>query len=388
MGILSNTVSICHFRIAGEIPATDLFQWTSERLGRNGFQPIDQGTAELSTGWVHVDDHKECSFTSPNAFWRDHYLVFTLRRDQRRLPAALLKAYLQVAEHEYLSANPGLSRVPKQKREELREAVRGALLAKTLPVPSTWDAVWDTRTGIVTFSSLSPAIVELFEAHFKKTFDGLRLTAIHPFARAEVVLTDTFRPALLSANQATSDAAIDLIRSNQWLGWDFLLWLLHRTMNDSSEYSVNQPGPASEGEPFVAYMNDRFVLLSVGENGTQKITVAGPQDHFREVRTALRNGKRITEATLHLEKDEHLWKMTLKGEMFHFASLKAPAVKLEKDNTVDEMSEKEAVFYERMFVLEEGLQLFDSLYATFLQIRLGSQWGAEEKKIAGWLESE
>ena len=385
MGILSNTVSICHFQVAGEFPASDLFSWASERLARNGFQSIDQGAAELSTGWVHLDDHRDSSFAVPAAFWRDHYLAFTLRRDQRRLPAALLKAYQQVAEHEYLAANPGLSRVPKQKREELKEAVRGALLAKTLPVPSAWDAVWDTRSGLVSFTSLSPAIVEQFEAQFKKTFDGLRLVAVHPFARAGQVVAEGLKPALAQANQAGSEAVIDLVRSNQWLGWDFFLWLMFRTMHDTSEYRVSRPGPAKANEPVVAYLNDRLVLLCAGENGVQKITVAGPQDHFSEVRTALSSGKRITEATLYLEKDEHTWKVTLKGELFHFASLKAPAVKIEKDNGVDEVSEREAVFFERMFVLEQGLQLFDSLYATFLTLRLGPGWGDEEQKIGAWL---
>ena len=388
MGILSNTVSICQFRVAGEIPSGDLFPWVSERLARQGFQSIERSAAELSVGWVHLDDHRESDFAAPAAFWRDHYLAFTLRRDQRKLPAVLLKAYLQVAEHEHLAANPGLSRVPKQKREELREAVRGALLSRTLPVPSAWDAVWDTRSGLVTFTALSPAIIDLFESQFKKTFEGLRLVAVHPYSRAAGVVGEALRPALEKANQATSEAALDLIRSNRWLGRDFLLWLLHRTMEESSEYRVCRPGPAGENDPFVAYLNDRLVLQNAGENGVQKITVAGPQDHFSEVCTALRNGKVITEATLYLEREEHIWRLTLKGEMFQFASLKGPAVQIEKDNTVDAASEREAVFFERMHILEEGLQLFDSLYATFLADRLSPGWVQEEARLAAWLESE
>ena len=290
-----------------------------------------------------------------------------------------------MAEHEYLAANPGLSRVPKQKREELKDAVRVSLLARTLPVPSAWDAVWDTSNGLVTFTSLSPTIVEQFEAQFKKTFEGLRLVAVHPFARAEQVVDEGLKPALRQANQAGSEAAIDLIRSNQWLGWDLFLWLMFRTMHDTSEYRVSRPGPAQENEPFVAYVNDRLVLLCAGENGVQKITVAGPQDHFSEVRTALSAGKRITEATLYLEKEEHTWRVTLKGELFHFASLKAPAVKIEKDDGVDEVSEREAVFFERMYLLEQGMQLFDSLYAAFLSLRLGAGWVEEERRIGEWL---
>ena len=92
--------------------------------------------------------------------------------------------------------------------------------------------------------------------------------------------------------------------------------------------------------------------------------------------------------TIHLEKDELLWKMTLKGEMFHFASFKSPSVRIERDNTVDETSERESVFYERMYVLEQGMQLFHSLYAAFLGIRLGAGWNDEQNRIDEWLKGE
>ncbi len=150
---------------------------------------------------------------------------------------------------------------------------------------------------------------------------------------------------------------------------------------------MNQAGPAQEGAPFSAYLNDRLVLFGEGDGGVQKVSVVGSQDHFSEVRTALKNGKQITEASLYLEKEEHQWKITLRALMFHFASFKSPSVKLEKDNITDKADEREAAFYERMHVLEEGLQLFDSLYATFLEIRLGKAWADEKKNIRRCLES-
>ena len=96
----------------------------------------------------------------------------------------------------------------------------------------------------------------------------------------------------------------------------------------------------------------------------------------------------INEATIYFERGENVWKTTLKGETFHFASLKAPKVQEERDNTVDELSEREALFFERMYVLETGLQLFDSLYAAFLDIRLGNGWEAEMGLIGEWLGAE
>jgi hypothetical protein len=277
--------------------------------------------------------------------------------------------------------------VPKNKREELKEAVHGALLAKTLPAPAVWDAVWDTRSGLLTIVSLSAKVVDQFETLFKQTFEGFRLIPVHPYARALEVVDPALKGALEQANQAGSDAVLDLIRGNRWLGRDFLLWLLFRTMTASGEYAVCRPGTAGAGEGFVAYLNDRLVLVGGSESGVQKIAVSGPQDSFGEVVTALRGGKEILEAVLYLEKAEHAWRLNLKGEVFAFASFKAPGVKLEKDDLTDAASERLAVFYERMAILEEGLQLFDSLFATFLAERLGGAWPATEGAIREWLEA-
>ncbi len=388
MGLLANTVSLSQFQVLGELPQEDLFTWAGQCLAGHGFIPIDQGTEELSVGWVEIDDAKRADFSELQNFARDHYLCFSLRRDQRRVPARLLRAHFEQAQADYLAANPGLSRVNKQKKEELREAVRGQLLARTLPEPATFDAVWDTRRGLLSFASLSAKVVELFETQFKLSFPGLRLVALHPYARAEQVLPAELRPALVKANQAGSEAVLDLIKDNQWLGRDFFLWLAYQTLNAASTYSVNQAtGPALAGEGFVAYLNDRLTLVGGSEQGVQKVTVVGPQDRFSEVRTALRGGKQVTEAVLYLEQQEHLWKLNLKGETFHFAGFKAPAVKLEKDNRADAEHEKVAIFYERMHVLEGGLQLFDSLYAEFLRARLGESWGETLAAIETWLAS-
>jgi hypothetical protein len=385
MGILNNTVSVCQFQVVGAPPATDLANWVGEGLARDGFRSIEQTSEELSSGWVQLDDYQESAFADLNAFQHDHYLAFSLRRDQRKLPTALLKPYFQRAEEDWLAANPQFKRVPKQQREDLRDAVRGSLFAKTLPVPAIYDAVWDTRTSLVTFASLGTKAVDLFVDQFKKSFDGLRLVPLHPFARAGQVIDDQLQPALAKANNSGSEAILEQIEANQWLGRDFLLWLMHETMNASSEYTVDQPGPAVSGNGFVAYLNDRLLLAASSETGVQKVTVSGPQDHFSEVRTALQGGKDIHEAVLYMEKQEQLWKMTLKGSTFHFASFKAPPVTLEKDDITDPSMEREAVFFERMYLLEEGLQLFDSLLSAFLKLRLDANWQQKEQAIRTYL---
>ena len=166
MGILNNTVSICQFQVLGALPATDLAEWVGKGLTQNGFRSIEQTSEELSTGWVQLDDYQESGFEGVHTFQHDHYLAFSLRRDQRKLPTALVKPYFIKAEQEWLTANPQFKRVPKQQREDLRDAVRGSLFAKSLPVPAIYDAVWDTRSNLLTFTSLGTVVVDLFIEQF------------------------------------------------------------------------------------------------------------------------------------------------------------------------------------------------------------------------------
>ena len=77
--------------------------------------------------------------------------------------------------------------------------------------------------------------------------------------------------------------------------------------------------------------------------------------------------------------------MSLKGESFHFASLRTPPVQLEKDEAVDPEMERQAVFFEKMALLEECFQLFDSLYAAFLEERFSPDWGEKESAIKQWI---
>ena len=71
--------------------------------------------------------------------------------------------------------------------------------------------------------------------------------------------------------------------------------------------------------------------------------------------------------------------------MFHFASYKAPTVTLEKDDIVDAAMERDALFFERMYLVEQGFQLFDSLLEAFLKQRLDVGWSAKVQAMRNYL---
>ncbi len=387
MGFLATSASICYFQVTGSLNPQEKYQDLQKKLTEEGFRSIEHSADELSTGWVHLDNYERSDFDSPSSCWRDHYLCFSLRQDRRRIPAALLKHQVLQLREKFLAEQPTLNYVPKGEKERILDQARGSLMARTLPTPSFYDVIWDTERQLLRFCSLGQNTIDSFQGLFHQTFPGLRLQLFHPLVRATQVLPEQLRTALQHANQAQTENILEQIEANRWLGVDFLQWLFYRTLNSDSSYQVTTSGPLLEKQPFTAFLDNRLVLVGGGQEGLQKIVVAGPQDNYLEVRAALQQGKQIEEATIHLQQNEDTaWKLTLKGERFQFGSYRTPMIRPEKDPSDDPQAEAEAAFFTKLATVEEGEQMFDSLLNMFLQLRLSEQWSKEQAEILHWLE--
>ena len=385
MGLLAPSAGICHFEVIGTLPHDQIFQLLSERLHNERFHSIETSADEYSCGWVELDDHDATEFSEERHLRREQLICFALREDRRKIPAALLKREIARISGDFLSAHPTFNRVPKQERETIRDQASSLLFSRTLPVPAVSDVVWDIDSGLLRFTSLSQKRIDSFQGLFHQSFPELRLRLLTPLARAKKVTNEEQQKRLEALNQANSDAALEEIEANRWIGEEFLHWLLYRSLNSDSGYAVCCDGPLLKDQPFSAWLDNRLLLLGTGQEGEQKISVAGPQDRFAEVCAALRSGKRIAEATLHLSLgEEQTWKLTLKGERFSFAGFRTPMNKPESDPEDDPAIEAEAAFYTKVGTIEEGEQLFASLLKSFLERRLNDSWATEATTMTTW----
>lgn len=384
MGVYSNTASFAQYRISGDLPQAERFEWLSAALQGRIFKSIEQSAEEQAEGWTCTDRPDDPAFEASGEFMRDRYLFFTYRRDQRRIPSALLKSHIGRAEGEYLAKRPELKRPPKREREEIKERVRLGLLTRTLPAPATIDLVWHQDNGLLNLFSASGKAMERFEELFSKSFENLRPQLIYPYARALNLLDAAAQEQLQALNQAGSESALEEIQGNRWLGEEFLLWLLQAGL-EGGNFRVQVAGSYDTGTPFSAWIDDKIQLQGGGEGGPQKVAVSGSQDSYLEARSALKSGKAISSAAIYLEKDELQWRFVLNAELFTFGAFKCPPVKVEREG-VEELSERESAFYERMYLLEAGLQMFDSLLVMFLTERLGTAWQERQQQINAWLE--
>ena len=385
MGLLAPSAGICHFEVIGSLPQDQIFQLLSERLQNERFHSIENSADEYSCGWVELDDNDATEFSDERRLRREQQICFALREDRRKIPAALLKREIARLSGDFLTAHPTFNRVPKQERETIRDHASSLLFSRSLPVPAVSDIVWNLDSGLLRFTSLSQNRIDSFQGLFHQSFPELRLRLLTPLARAKHVSNEEQQMRLAELNQANSEAALEEIEANRWMGEEFLQWLLYRSLNSDSGYAVCCEGPLLKDQPFTAWLDNRLLLLGSGQEGEQKISVAGPQDRFAEVCAALRSGKRIAEATLHLSLgEEQSWKLTLKGERFSFGGFRTPMIKPDNDPENDPAVEAEAAFYTKLGTIEEGEQLFASLLKAFLERRLSDSWATEEASMTTW----
>lgn len=158
------------------------------------------------------------------------------------------------------------------------------------------------------------------------------------------------------------------------LGEEFLTWLWYQSDTSPGSFTDHN------GQPFHVYMEQRIVVQ--GGNGQERetATVSGSLSPLREARFGLGTGKKVTRAVIRLEKQEMAFQFTLRAEDFSLGSLKTP--KLDKEDGDDE---PDALFLEKIYLIEVCLYLLDRLYHTFLELRLSPLWPQEVAGMAQWL---
>lgn len=180
MAILAGSCSFTRYRIVEEVPR-ELLPEVPERLLKHAFKDIDDNADEQSFGWVCFDNMLDTQWhTAPPE--KGNFFTFALRLDTRRIPAAVFKKYCTMAmqDEEAKVKEQGRKFVGRERKKELREQVRLKLMARTLPIPATFDVVWNIENHLIYFDSTRSAVREMFEELFTDSFD-LHLEPQTPF---------------------------------------------------------------------------------------------------------------------------------------------------------------------------------------------------------------
>ncbi len=178
MSLLQGTLSLRRFLVLGPVPtAADLL----EGLRQDTFRPFEDGLEEERLGWC---DWRNLLITPPEGEWvmQERFAVFGLRLDTRRVPAALLKAQVDLKLHS-LQKEKDLAFIGKEARISLQDEVKADLLRKVLPTPRVAEVAWDLKGGLLWTTASSNQIQSALVGLFIKSF-GCELQPLAPLLLA------------------------------------------------------------------------------------------------------------------------------------------------------------------------------------------------------------
>lgn len=178
MSLLQGTLSLRRFLVLGPVPdEKDLL----EGLQQDRFRPFEDGLEEERLGWC---DWRNPLIIPPEEDWvsQERYAIFSLRIDTRRVPATLLKAYVDLRLQK-LMKEKDLAFVGKEARISLQDEVKVELLKKVLPVPKVVEVAWDLKGGILWTTASSSKTQSALTGLFMKSF-GCELQPLAPLLLA------------------------------------------------------------------------------------------------------------------------------------------------------------------------------------------------------------
>jgi hypothetical protein len=165
---------------------------------------------------------------------------------------------------------------------------------------------------------------------------------------------------------------IEKSRDYEFLGREFLVWLWFKSETNEGLFSLGDAGSAE------LWFDGRVVLQPDANDGEEKVICLGETSRSREARFALAEYKTITEARVGLRIADNEWSFVLDSTWMNFKSFKTPRVLQDKTEDPD------GLFYEKFSLIEEALSAMDTIFASFITLRLSPDW--EESELPALLE--
>lgn len=110
MGFLGSSCSFTRFRVIDPVP-DELWAEIPQLLKKGAILDIDETTDSQADGWVSFDDYLDTTWQAGPP-QKGAYMAFSLRLDIRRIPAGVVRKYLDLALKREKAEN-------EKKREEI-----------------------------------------------------------------------------------------------------------------------------------------------------------------------------------------------------------------------------------------------------------------------------
>jgi len=173
---------------------------------------------------------------------------------------------------------------------------------------------------------------------------------------------------------------LEILNEKAFLGREFLTWLWFKS--DQSGGRIDIPGK----KVVEVLFRDRMTLDLSDAETPQTVAIKGEHSELREGLAALKEGKKIEEARISVRATDNDFTMILKGTRFSFGSLRTPPILPASES--DDEEPLEGAFLEKVSLVEESMEIVDSLFEYFLKLRTSDEWETEElPALRGWVGS-
>ena len=373
MGLLKGSLSFSRYRVMGEAPE-EFRPFFDRQIKKYAFRELTASAEEQAFGWTCLENPLDTHFEGAKYSAGD-FFYFALRVDRKSIPPALLRLKCLEEERKALK-DSGKKRLFREQTREIRERVYLHLLARAYPVPSLYDVLWAPSGGWLLVGSHADKVFEIFEDLFKITFNA-KFTPFLPWDAEQLDRKTAATVAALEGGSFLEPSKSSGEKTDPaFLAREFLTWLWYKSEERNGTIAI-------PGKTEVELTFEKRVVLESGE-GEYAETVAcqGLHADLKEGKAAIREGKKVREARLRLEKDGDRWEFTLKADRFQFQSMKLP----QTGGLDEEAEEKEGGILERVYLVETALKTMDELFAFFLSRRLSPQWASEDiPRVKAWL---
>ena len=348
MGLSKGTLTFTKYRVAGPLP--DNFpDFIDKQIKLFAFRELSSTGEEKSLGWTSFDNILDTDFEYANYSIAD-YIVSSLRIDRRTVPPALLKLRVLKAEKDF-KEEKGLKKLYKGQREDIRETVKLGLLNRAHPVPAFYEICWSVTGEWLLFGSLSEKVNDDFKDLFKRSFN-LPLTNAMPW----------------DPDSMPGDIALP--------GREFLTWLWFKSEERGGSIMIQ------DKEDTEVIFLQKIVLESGEGEYSETVACRGLHADLEEGKSALRKGKKVTEARVRLGVGNEQFEFTFKADTFRFQALKLPV-----PEEMDE-EDRDGRILERIYLVEIAMKTMEQMFAFFLEKRLSPQWASEElPHMKNWLNT-
>jgi hypothetical protein len=160
------------------------------------------------------------------------------------------------------------------------------------------------------------------------------------------------------------------------VGREFTTWLWFKSRQKDGQITMN-------GEDYTVNFIRRMVLESGAGEMTETVVCSGLNFDLNEAKGALRQGKKVKDARIRIEKDSTAWEFGYKGDSFQFQSVKLPV-----SAEVGENETPEGRNLERLFMISSLTDVMDELFKMFLLLRMSTEWEREKAAMWAWIEEE